>query len=1668
MVGPSLPLVYPFLLCWPRTPLTVMRRCATPPKMKGFAVTFTPPRLFPPLSLTLSPPLSLPPPRQLSILLVLLLLLLGGLFPADASQASPLPRAQVPPPLADWTDWVLWDEPTHTCPRLEADPRGRPCAWPSRLELDLDGSGGRFTLEVAVFASRPIPVPLPGDGETWPQELRIQGGEGQASQFQDQRLELAGGARSVEDHKDRPLSVVSAGEHPVPGEGFKDQPLPVVSRDNLPVVWLPAGRYRLEGGFRWERLPAALTLPPQVALLALRVMGRDLAFPVLNEQGQVWLSDQAPAPTTPSLAAPEDHLLVQVFRRLEEGVPLRLTSRLVIEVAGRPREIVLPATLPPDVIPMALVSPLPARLEADGRLVLQARPGRWELTLQARYPAEVSVFPFPDLPAPWPAEELWVYQANTAVRLTEPRDAPALDPRQTELPADWQALPAFRMTLGVTLRLDVIRRGDPQPEPDHLRLQRRLWLDFDGRGLSVRDHITGTLTTGWRLDAGPTLHLGRVVLDGEPQSITLDQARGTVGVEVRRGQVDLSADSRLDRTSRLAATGWDRDFSQVSAELNLPPGWRLLGALGVDQAPGSWLAAWTLLDFFLVLVITLAVGRLFGWGAAALALMALILTWQEGGAPRYVWLSLLAAIALGRVLPTGSGLARWVGAFRLGVILTLALIAIPFLAEQLRLGLYPQLEHPYLAQPIPGQAQKAEWAGEGGMMPLEAEAYGDQAPATPPDRGVARSLAERGKAASRLDSLGGIGAGKAPGPGADLKRLDPDALTQTGPGLPDWRWNQVQLHWQGPVQAGQELRLVLIPPAGNLALAVLRLLLVAGLIFVLLGGPGLFKGPRTGWRWGPGKRQARGSVQDTETSATPGADSASASASASGFASGAASASASASLWFAGGLALLTLCATDTRAEALPGPELLNELKSRLLAPPDCQPHCAEIPTLTLTATPDQLRLELDVDAAAPVGIPLPAQAGQWLPSRVEIDGAPAPALLRGAEGHPWVLVAAGRQRLTLVGALPPRERISLPLPLRPRQVAVTSSGWRVAGVGDNGVPEVQLLLTREAVGAAQGKAVTSDAAASNIGALEAVAEEAVASDAKSSDVVPSDVASSDASASGASDASRSDVAGLGLGAGEAAVTGQPGQGQAPDDGVPPPPGAEPATLPPFLELERTLVLDLSWRVVSRLRRLTPPDAPLTLSIPLLPGEAVLTPGLKVSAGLLTAHLRAGETERVWESQLTPVEELTLTAPATQDWTEIWRLDASPIWHVQVAGLAPVHHQSPAGQWQPEWRPWASETLQLRISRPAGAPGASLTVDASELTLRPGDRATEARLRLILRASRGGRQPVSLPAGAELQAVTLDGIAQPIRLEEGQVLLPVHPGTQEAMLTWNEEQGIGTRLTAPAVGLGTPSVNATTRIELGQDRWVLWARGPTLGPAVLFWSLIPLILVAALALARLPLSPAGAWQWGLLLLGLTQAPAVGAVLVVAWLLVLAWRGAKGPGLNDWTFNLVQIGLVFLSFQALGALAAAIAEGLLGQPEMQIAGNGSGAATGVTQLLWYQDRSAETLPQPGVISVPLWVYRLLMLAWALWLANSLLNWLRWGWGCFSTGGLWRKGQRPAHGRWRKTGGASEGPDDGKGLADGNAEPAANSASATTSPGATTAATVSQEEDPWTKG
>ncbi|AEX99830.1 hypothetical protein GU3_00370 [Oceanimonas sp. GK1] len=1319
---------------------------------------------------------------------LLTLLLLLFLLPATAQ-----PPKQVPASLQPWVDWALHDDNRPPCPLLYRQGSERRCAWPGRLELALADDGGRFAQGWQLHAA--AEVPLPGDDAHWPQQVRVNG-----------------------------------------------EPATLAERNGRPVLNLPAGEHRVEGRWHWSRLPASLQLDPGTGLLALSLQGRPVAGPELDDQGRLW-----PGRRSQTSAPAANTLSVNVYRHLADDIPLQLNTRIELQVAGEPRELLLGPALLTDQIPLALHSPLPARLEPDGRLRIQARPGRWQLHLLSRHPDEVKALTLPAVPAPWPEEEVWAVEAYPQLRLVEISGPPVVDSGQSGLPPEWQSWPAYRMTPGTTMTLTVQRRGNPSPEPNRLTLRRELWLDFDGGGYTLKDELTGTLSQGWRLETTPPLKLGRVLINGEPRLITRLDDADRPGVEVRHGQLALVADSRLeDDTHTLPAVGWNQNVQQLSSRLHLPPGWSLLAAFGMDSTPHTWLQRWTLLDLFLVLIAAVAAFRLWGWPWGLLTLLTLGLIWHQPsglGPPRWIWLHLLAAAALLRALPAGK-LRRWIAGYRLLTLLLLVLVAIPFMVDEVRTALYPQLARAGTLAPAAVSSPR--------QVQTEVESLADEA----------------------LSLKGAPMAPPAREPSA-LPRLDPDALLQTGPGLPDWQWRSVEFGWNGPVTQEQQLRLVLLSPGVNTALSLLRVALLCALVLRMAGVSftrrrGMYL-QQPLWSWLPA-------------------------------------------------LLVLPLLTTAPQARAeFPSPELLAELKARLLAPPACLPECALTSRMVLAATPDQLILELDVHTQTAMAVPLPAQRAQWLPERVLLNGAPADGLWRDAGGLLYLPLPQGIHRITLSGPLPTQTSLQLPLPLLPKQLEARLTGWRLQGLNEDGVPEGRLQLSRQAA-----------------------------------------------------------------------------------DGQPDNTGLKPGSLPAFARLTRTLQLGLDWRVDNQLVRQNDADSALHLEIPLLPGESVLTDGINVVNGQARISLAAGQRQLSWQSALARTDSLTLSAPHTQHWGETWRLNASPLWHVQSTGIAAIHHLGAGDRWLPEWRPWPGEQVRLQVQRPASIAGQTLTVDGSTLRVQPGKRATDARLELILRSSQGSQYPLQLPDGAELQSVSINGRTLPLRLSEQMLTLPLQPGPQSVQVHWRQTPGITTLFTTPPVKLNSESVNHRLALTLGQDRWVLFAGGPRLGPAVLFWSLLAVTVLLAAGLARLPLSPLRFRHWLLLDLGLTQVPLWMAATVVFWLLALGLRDRWQHRQAGAWFNLAQIGLALLTLLALGYLFHAIQQGLLGLPEMQIAGNGSDGR----RLNWYQDRSEATLATGWVLSVPLLVYRLLMLVWALWLAFALLGWLRWGWQCFTRDGLWR--------------------------------------------------------------
>ncbi len=1373
--------------------------------------------LLPSATLAMEPQLNLPPESTGSV----------------AHRISP---EDVPEALQPWIGWALNDTRADLCPFLNGDSPDTICQWASPLSLDLSDSGGTFSIVWENFEEGL--VPLPGDEEHWPQEVKANG-------------------------------------VPIPVLSSKDE--------GTPQVQIPRGTFNISGTFLWSRLPESLLIAPEAGVVQLSIRGNKIDFPNRHDDGSLWLEPKEEA------AAEGDSATVQVYRHVRDSVPLIMTTEVDLEVSGAPREIIVPQVSLKNFTPLSLDTALPAQIESNGTLRIQAKAGSWHLRIKSRHQGPINEImreAIPATPGEESPDEIWVFEAQNDLRLVTPEGVPSVDPSQTTLPSEWKRFPAFLVAPGATLKLVESRRGQAGLAPDDLKLHRDLWLDFDGRGYTFRDTLTGTIRESWRLEMPLPIELGQVTLNGDDQLITtLDPASGRSGIEIRQGSLNGIADSRLQKgRMNVPFPGWDHPFQQVSASLHLPPGWSLMTVLGADQVSSSWLNHWTLFDIFLVVVFSLAIGHLWGIPWGILSLVTLTLTFPEPLSPRWEWLPLLATCGL-LPLVRKDRPARILRGFRLASLVLLILVSLPYMVSELRHGIYPTLEP--LKLQVPGGNLMPAVTSTGGTAYEQNVA--EEAPAPSPMQ--AQSLLPPPSKMAMLDEMRGEKEGISDRPSMKkkllLKKNDvlPGANIQTGPGLPRWHWQDISISWLGPVDQGHKIRVFLVSPLMNLLLSLLRVLLLARLLLLLFNRPGENL-------WSPGRwiRPAAAAV-----------------------------------------LALMLLAPMQARAEAAyPTPEILDELREQLTATPACFPDCASIHRMVIESTPAVLRLRLEVGAAAKTAVPLPGSARDWMPDHISLTGGDKKdsdpgRVYRDSGGTLWAQVPYGISQVLLEGPLPRKNTVQLPLPLKPHRISTQLSGWSVSGINKEGLPEEAIQLHREESSSAESPSST---------------------------------------------------------------------------GLPAP------NLPPLLEVRRQIVASLKWEVVTTVRRLSPATDSVVLKVPLLTGESVITPGIHVDQGSVSVNLPPQDEEFSWRSNLLETDKLTLKASEDASLVEQWELNASTLYHIGLEGIPMVHRSAASGSWLPEWSPWPGETVTISFSKPQAIPGATQTLEEASLRLTPGLRYTEALLHLEIRSSLGGQHAIQLPSHVTLQTVSVNGSEIPLSLSEDKLTLPISPGIQNFDIRWQQPTGLRSFFRPPAVNLGLPYVNATITVDMPPKRWILATHGPRLGPAVLFWGYVLVLLLSSIALGRLSrgpenLLPLKTYQWFLLGLGLSQVPFWASFIIAGWFLLFGWR-KKHTRTTANGFNLCQMFLALWTVFAVLCLVWSIQQGLLGFPDMQIEGNQS-----TTDFLqWYQDRGNNLLPRPWLISLPLAGYRIAMLAWALWLAFRVLKWIKWGWECYVTNGAWQ--------------------------------------------------------------
>ncbi|MBX2808811.1 MAG: hypothetical protein KTR20_09290 [Cellvibrionaceae bacterium] len=667
---------------------------------------------------------------------------LGSLFMCLCASCLLTLKAHASTSLTAWEPWVLQDYPRHDCPWTLSNDQRKLCVWPGTLHLAIDDKGGDFHYVVEVFERRSF-VPLPGSADHWPDNVLVNG-----------------------------------------------QAAAILDRQGAPFIVLTQGEHRVSGRFHWKNRPGQLAVPDSLAAITLTLADKPQI--VDRRGGHIIFSNKTPDKHKKH----DDSITIEVFRLVQDGVPVKMITQVNLSVTGKPREVAFGQVMLDNTEVLAIRSPFPARIEEDGSLRAQVTPGEHSIQITARFTTAPTEIQTQKRSAAWPSIEYISFQSAPAIRQTKRSGATSIDTRQVNIPRNWAHYPTYRLTPENHLRIETEVRGEQAPAANELKLQRNLWLDFDGQGMTAFDRIHGAMHRTWRLNAADGVVLGRATVDGDPVLITRDGDRQ--GIEIRSPAIDLDAISRTAAISGLFASGWDAQVDQYQASLHLPPGWRVLYASGVDSISGTWLSQWSLWNVFLLLIIISATRKLMGNKVAVLAALTFMFAFHENASPLWFIPLLLAIMA---VLPLLSGnIKRGVRHLSVLLIASLVLTTLAFAVNQFRLAIYPSLA---LAQI--GSYQQPSYSARTLSSSVAAEAI-NITKANPQQ--ARQQFAEEQKQAPSLYQV-----------------TEKDRV-QTGPGLPTWTWQSVHFRASGPLPAHQKLSIFYSKPWFTALWLILSVLLV--------------------------------------------------------------------------------------------------------------------------------------------------------------------------------------------------------------------------------------------------------------------------------------------------------------------------------------------------------------------------------------------------------------------------------------------------------------------------------------------------------------------------------------------------------------------------------------------------------------------------------------------------------------------------------------------------------------------------------------------------------------------------------------------------------------------------------------------------------------------------
>lgn len=437
----------------------------------------------------------------------------------------------------------------------------------------------------------------------------------------------------------------------------------------------------------------------------------------------------------------------------------------------------------------------------------------------------------------------------------------------------------------------------------------------------------------------------------------------------------------------------------------------------------------------------------------------------------------------------------------------------------------------------------------------------------------------------------------------------------------------------------------------------------------------------------------------------------------------------------------------------------------------------------------------------------------------------------------------------------------------------------------------------------------------------------------------------------------------------------------------------------PFVRVHRTLILGAKWEVQTRVERIAPVQGDFIAFVPLIEGEVPSRDMNLSEDGLAEVAFSSGTSSVSWQSDIASKSPIVLRAP-TSAHVEVWTVQAGSRFNVRAEGL-PSMAGSP---WS--FQPLPGEVLTLEISEPAPIKGYPVAVDSAQLSHQWGPRGHAISMQLMVRATAPSDLIINVPDDVELSSVSRNG--EPIsgaKVENGALALSVNSGHEVWNILWRSSQSPGLWVGSENFSIQAPVANLKVSHAPGNQRWILATPGPGKSPAVAYWPWLIVLVALAVLVGKWKHSPLSTTAWILLGIGFSVAAPWKIALVGGWLVVVRARAQYWEYLHGTRlFNLYQVFFIIWTLAAVGTLVSALPESLLASPDMRIFGQSAG------MLTWFVDQVplGAAWESASIVSVPIWIYRLLMLAWCLWLAISAVNWLKEALKSWLAGGYWKRG------------------------------------------------------------